>query len=427
MADNKKRMSLKEDLTCPICYDLFTEPVMLSCMHHFCKACIMTFWRGTRGPVSCPHCRQEFPSKQFQTNYLVAGMVEKVKASSADNFQKSLQKQMKDSLESYLAKKDDFLKMMQRDAEKIDIAKKTRAELQGRVQAEFQALNQILLNEEAAMLGQLQHEEEQKVNELQGHLEQLTGAVRELEESIQVLKDRLDSMEQSVLVEVPEVNLSPSLLVDKEPEIDIESLGRKYMGPLQYAIWRKMLKLLKPGPAPLTFDPETAHPNLLLSRDLTAVMECDEMRPCRRHPKRFVQCVNVLASQAFKSGQHYWEVAVGGKTKWDLGVALESVDRKARVKLCPENGYWTLRLRHGNEYSAGTRPLTPLSLAGNPRKIGVFLDCEEGSVSFYSADNMELLFSFVRGPKGNFFPFFSTCFSDKGQNAEPMRLLHLDL
>ncbi|MGH0180527.1 UNVERIFIED_CONTAM: hypothetical protein FKN15_004475 [Acipenser sinensis] len=80
MSAVRKESSLKDELTCAICYDLFTEPVMLGCMHHFCKACIVTFWRGVRGPVSCPQCRHEFPSKHFQTNYLVAGVVERVKA-----------------------------------------------------------------------------------------------------------------------------------------------------------------------------------------------------------------------------------------------------------------------------------------------------------------------------------------------------------
>lgn len=83
--------SLREDLTCAICCDLFREPVMLACMHHFCKPCISRYWRGTQGPVSCPQCRKEFSSKQFQTNYLVAAMVEKIRASMSDTHIKNLE------------------------------------------------------------------------------------------------------------------------------------------------------------------------------------------------------------------------------------------------------------------------------------------------------------------------------------------------
>lgn len=85
------RGTLREDLTCAICCDLFREPVMLACMHHFCKPCISRYWRGTQGPVSCPQCRKEFSSKHFQTNYLVTAMVEKVRATTSDSYIKNLE------------------------------------------------------------------------------------------------------------------------------------------------------------------------------------------------------------------------------------------------------------------------------------------------------------------------------------------------
>ncbi|NXV57272.1 A33 protein, partial [Spizella passerina] len=145
---------------------------------------------------------------------------------------------------------------------------------------------------------------------------------------------------------------------------------------------------------PLTFDPESAHPNLVLSRDLTAVTERDRAQPVPASPRRFRQCVNVLGSQAFDRGQHYWEVWVGSKTKWDLGVAAEAVDRAAKVRLCPENGYWTLRLRNRTEYWATASPWVRLAPRRPPRKVGVFLDCQEGTVAFFDAGDMSHLFTF---------------------------------
>lgn len=78
--------NLKEDLTCAVCCDLFREPVMLACMHHFCKLCIHQYWRGTEGRVRCPQCRKEFSSKHFQTNYLVSSIVEKIRVVTSDTY-----------------------------------------------------------------------------------------------------------------------------------------------------------------------------------------------------------------------------------------------------------------------------------------------------------------------------------------------------
>lgn len=83
--------SLRDDLTCAVCYDLFREPVMLACMHHFCKLCICQYWRGTEGRIRCPQCRKEFSSKHFQTNYLVSAIVEKIRVATSDTYMQNFQ------------------------------------------------------------------------------------------------------------------------------------------------------------------------------------------------------------------------------------------------------------------------------------------------------------------------------------------------
>ncbi|XP_051276566.1 tripartite motif containing 105 [Dicentrarchus labrax] len=416
------RGSLREDLTCAICCDLFREPVMLACMHHFCKPCISRYWRGTQGPVSCPQCRKEFSTKQFHTNYLVTAMVEKVRATTSDSYIKNLEKQLKETLERHRLKKEAFINSIRRDKDKMDTIKRVGADLQARVKGDFRALHQILHDEETCVLEQLRREQEEELEKVQRHLEAIELVVRELEDNMRVLQQASADTESVVLTELPQ--LRPCVHVDVAVEFDINTFSNKYMAPLQYITWRKMFKSLKPGPSPLTFDADTAHPNIHVSRDKTVAVECDFAVPHTDHNKRFLQCVNILAAQGFQSGRHYWEVEVASKPKWDLGVASESVERHARIKLSPESGYWTLRVRNGNEYSAGTQPWTRLQLSSSPHKIGVFLDCEERRVSFYNADDMSLLYSFTNGPRGKVFPFFSPCICDRSQKPQPIRLLH---
>ncbi|KAL6117845.1 uncharacterized protein ACO6RY_15554 [Pungitius sinensis] len=414
--------TLREDLTCAICCDLFREPVMLACMHHFCKSCISRYWRGTQGPVTCPQCRKEFSSKHFQTNYLVTAMVEKVRATTSDTYIKNLEKQLRETLESHRLKKEDFINGIRRDKDKMDTIKRVGADLEAHVKGEFRALHQILLDEETCSLEQLRREQEEELEKVQRHLEATELAVRELEDGIKALEEASAATNTIVLAELPQLRLR--VRENVAPEFDANAFRNKYMAPLQYITWRKMFKSLNPGPSPLTFDVDTAHPNIHVSRDKTAAVECDVKAPHTDSNKRFLQCVNILAAQGFQSGRHYWEVEVGSKPKWDLGVASEAVDRRTRVKLSPESGYWTLRLRGGGEYSAGTQPWTRLRLRSCPHRIGVFLDCEERRVSFYNADDMSLLYSFASGPRGKAFPFFSPCISDGSQRAPPIKLLH---
>ncbi|KAM7000254.1 tripartite motif containing 105 [Tautogolabrus adspersus] len=421
-AATSSKGSLKEDLTCAICCDLFREPVMLACMHHFCKPCISRYWRGTQGPVTCPQCRKEFSCKQFQTNYLVTAMVEKVRATTSDTYLKNLEKQLKETLENHRLRKDDFINSIRRDKDKMETIKKLGADLQARVKGEFRALHQILQDEETCVLEQLRREQEEELEKVQHHLEAIELALRELEENMRVLQQASADTENVVVTELPQ--LRPCVRTDIAPVFDINAFCNKYMAPLQYITWRKMFKSLKPGPSPLTFDVDTAHPSIYVSRDKTVAVECEAVIQHMGHNKRFLQCINVLAAQGFQSGRHYWEIEVGSKTKWDLGVASEAVDRHSRIKLSPESGYWTLRVRNGNEYSAGTQPWSRLQLGCSPRRVGVFLDCEERRVSFYNTDDMSLLYSFINGPRGKVFPFFSPCISDNCQKPQPIKLIH---
>ena len=47
----------EEDLTCPVCHDIFTNPVLLRCSHSFCKACLQEYWTH-RESRECPVCRK---------------------------------------------------------------------------------------------------------------------------------------------------------------------------------------------------------------------------------------------------------------------------------------------------------------------------------------------------------------------------------
>jgi len=107
----------------------------------------------------------------------------------------------------------------------------------------------------------------------------------------------------------------------------------------------------------------------------------------------FDSSVCVLGSEGFSSGKHYWEVDVEKSNDWDLGVARKSAPRKGVMSLSPKEGFWALGLCFKG-YWARTDPWTRLVVQKNPKKVGVYLDCEEKSLTFFNVTDMSVLFTF---------------------------------
>ncbi|XP_078073763.1 zinc-binding protein A33-like [Mustelus asterias] len=195
-----------------------------------------------------------------------------------------------------------------------------------------------------------------------------------------------------------------------------------FRGSFLYPVWKAMKRII--FSAPLTLDPNTAHRNLVLSENLTSVRLSDTELQVPDNPERFDVCCCVLGSEGFTSGKHYWEVEVGDKTAWDVGVTRESANRKGKITLGSEAGYWAVWLRNGNQYGAIDFPSVPLTPTENPRNVGVFLDYEGGQVSFYNADDMSVLHTFTDTFTEKLFPYFWVGLCD--ENAVPLKLRHFE-
>ncbi|KAL2079467.1 hypothetical protein ACEWY4_025211 [Coilia grayii] len=160
----------------------------------------------------------------------------------------------------------------------------------------------------------------------------------------------------------------------------------------------------------VVLDPDTAHPNLMVSHDGKQVRLGDTKQNLPYYsPKRFNTVPCILGKGGISSGKFYYEVEVRQKMCWDIGVAKESINRKGQITYKTQNGYWIVMMR-GNGYFAPEFHAVPLYLKQKPERVGVFVDYEAGLVSFYDADSWYHIHSYTSASfSEKLYPFLSTC------------------
>ena len=101
-SNNSVLKSLEEELKCPLCLDIFTEPKKLKCDHVVCLQCLEELVKKSRGCVSCPVCRDTTRLEGSSTSqFPVAHQVNRL----IDIYNKTLQEQSastKDNKESQI-------------------------------------------------------------------------------------------------------------------------------------------------------------------------------------------------------------------------------------------------------------------------------------------------------------------------------------
>lgn len=154
-------------------------------------------------------------------------------------------------------------------------------------------------------------------------------------------------------------------------------------------------KIKKGYTVKVTLDPNTAHPCLDVSKNGRKVCDVGRKRKVADNSTRFNVLHFVFATEGFSSGRFYYEVMLKNQRDWEIGVARESISKKGlNLSLSPENGCWTLGSYWGC-CQANANPPISLHLQKEPERIGVFVDYEEGIVSFFNVDTRALIYSFA--------------------------------
>ncbi|XP_039695156.1 putative E3 ubiquitin-protein ligase TRIML2 [Pteropus medius] len=183
----------------------------------------------------------------------------------------------------------------------------------------------------------------------------------------------------------------------------------------------KMLKVLQ---RPITLDPKTAHPYLVLSEDLRSIRLRNVQQDVPGNPGRFDFSATVLGVESFASGRHYWEVDVQKATEWQLGVFEDSASRKGDTLKASRDKVLLTGSMMGTDYTFWVfPPLKRVSLGERMHKVGVFLDCKYRQISFYDVTKSLLIYNFSHlAFQGALRPIFSLCIPSGGTNSNSLSI-----
>ncbi|XP_036152968.1 probable E3 ubiquitin-protein ligase TRIML2 [Myotis myotis] len=364
-----------------------------------------------------------------------------------------------------------FRELLSTLKQKLEAAKSLLAEEQetmGMVQAEEQNFKEMLKSEYKMMIRLVTEENVMNFQNLQGHpfnphlreasLSPQMKFTAELEEKYQETLQRLNSLgrenvnklqesevrlyEQitslhSVTAELEKKCGEPSLVLLKDArslELSGVSLLCQGLEPARIidpSLCQRpgLSEVLELFQRPITLDPKTANPCLVLSEDLRSVRLRNVQQDVPSNPKIapgnpeiFDFGASVLGVESFTSGRHYWEVDVEKTANWQLGIYEDSASR-----LMPKASKGKILLmgsRMGTKYTLWVfPPLKGMYLEEQMHKVGVFLDYKYGQISFYDVTKRFLIYNFSDLVfKGALRPIFSLCFPNDGTNSDSLSI-----
>ncbi|XP_068614749.1 E3 ubiquitin-protein ligase TRIM39-like [Brachionichthys hirsutus] len=538
----------EEQLQCPICLDLLTQPVSTPCGHNFCRDCIEGYWRSAH-LSRCPVCKQMFNRlPELRVNILISEVT--------SQFKKALEKADEDAVRTVdryggkegvvsrdlnVAKRGKGLKsclgclasfckthldphhvqdtfkkrhlidptvdMLSRVCKKHDkpldrfCHTDETCVCQICIKKGHKAHDTVPIGDESrvrrAQIGRLTAEAEESITSRLQKIHEINQIVelskenmeKEAEESLKVFNKLLLLVQrghaeaaEAIGVKQKQVeSKAGGFIVELQQEIedlrqshaelerlsqtdddfyllrsfptrsrlpatrdwfDARAVGTAHVGEVRSAVretaWKievsataetrtlskTELQRARQYAADVTLDSDTAHPKLVLSEDKKQVFHGDLAQSLPDNPQRFYPGLSVLGKEGFCSGRFYFEVQVRGKTEWDIGVGLESVNRKGGNTVNPENGYWALGMRKNRSlWALSSTPVCVVPVE-EPQIVGVYVDVDWGQVAFYSVGTAAHIYSFT-GCTFNerLFPYFNPRRNHCGLNLAPLIIL----
>ncbi|KAM7410788.1 hypothetical protein PAMA_020973 [Pampus argenteus] len=300
----------------------------------------------------------------------------------------------------------------QADAQREEITKTKEKshQLMTQIRNQFEEMHQFLRKREDEIKNELKHKEKDEVEKMSKSLSDIETALsesRELEGKVTSLLNITDT-ERFLTSWTEDNRTTPGhLFRPKAGQLQVvnSSLSMEpYESHLQFFMWKEMLQVITPREELLSLKSNSA--NITVSdggRSLFCITNQNapafktgfpfggtsnftfdtafsQPKPhhtfgTRTSPGVFEDFSSstghVFSVNEFTSGQHYWEIEVGQRNYWELGVKDNFLKFDAQKYV-----------------TCSSNIITELRFGDRPRKIGIYLNCSSKTISFYDADKM---------------------------------------
>ncbi|XP_012866641.1 PREDICTED: tripartite motif-containing protein 72 [Dipodomys ordii] len=410
---------LRQELSCPLCLQLFEAPVTAECGHSFCRACLGRAGGepAADGSVPCPSCQAPTRPQALSTNQQLARLVEGLAqvpqglceehrdplsiyceqdralvcgvcaslgahrghrllpAAEAHTRLKSQLPQQKLQLQEACMLKEKNVSVMEHQLAEVEETvrqfRKSVGEQLGKMRVFLAALEDSLNHEAEQVRGDAVVALKRELSALKSYLEQL----RQMEKVLEEVADKPQT--EFLMTYCLVTSRLQKILSESPPPARLDIQLPIISDDFKFQVWKKMFRALMPALEELTLDPSSAHPSLVVS-------------PSGRR----VQCA----------------------------------EQKGAAAAAPSQGLWLLGLRDGKVLEAHVEAKEPRALRTEvrPARVGLYLSFPDGVLAFYDAsdaDDLQPLFAFRERLPGPVYPFFDVCWHDKGKNAQPLLLV----
>ncbi|XP_041061423.1 tripartite motif-containing protein 60-like [Carcharodon carcharias] len=270
-----------------------------------------------------------------------------------------------------------------------------------KIKEKSDALKKRIESEEREIFDYLDREEKHVIAEIDAQIQDLNGKMSDFKKYLTNLNNVSKKKEiffiQMFNSEAGRLrSLSKPFVSLPSPCLDATKLQQLAHWSQEQVERNRDILVLLYGQTPI-LDPNTAHPQLVVSLSKRNVTLTRQKRKYPDNPGRFDCFPQVMCAEGMNCGLAYWEVEVPGGC-WRVGVCYKSLSRKgpgAKCSLGMNDKSWSLCSVLGS-YTALHNGNKMKITAENPSRVGVYVDFEAGIISFYSVSDrkLTLLYSF---------------------------------